>query len=116
MWTGDEARSKVTAGTLTFPPTKEFRLALLGTRIDVNAGQTLTGITMSTYAHSLGTTPDLVLANLKSANTATAHGALVAIGGNASLNTVGLQGASVALASNLASFDVVSFYFWSGIR
>lgn len=91
-------------------------MALLGTFIDRNANNTLTGITLTTFAHSLGTTPDVVWANLKSANTATAPGDLVAVGGNASLSTVGLQGATIAAASNLKFFDVYAQYFWSAIR
>lgn len=91
-------------------------MSIIGTFIDRNAGNTLTGVTLSTYAHSLGTTPDMVMPILKSANTATAPGALVAPGGNASLSTVGLQAASVALGSNLVAFDVYSWYFWSAIR
>lgn len=91
-------------------------MSLLGTLIDKNAGNTLTGVTLTTYNHSLGTTPDLTLTNLRSALSATAHGRLYAVGANASLSTVGLAAASVALGSNLNYFDVWNVYFHSSIR
>lgn len=91
-------------------------MSIIGAYIDRVAGATLTGVTLTTYPHSLGTTPDMVLPVLKSANTATAPGALIAPGGNASLSTVGLQAASVALGSNMANFDIYSWFFHSIIR
>lgn len=91
-------------------------MSILGTYIDRVAGNTLSGVTLTTYPHSLGTNPDMVMPILKSANTATAPGALVAPGANASLSTVGLQAASVAAGSNLAFFDIYSWLFWQPIR
>lgn len=91
-------------------------MSIIGTFIDRVAGNTLSGVTLTTYPHSLGTQPDVVWANLRSANTATAPGSLVAVGGNASLSTIGLQAASVAAGSNLAFFDVYAQYFQSVIR
>jgi hypothetical protein len=91
-------------------------MTILGSLIDKNASNTLTGVTMTTFAHSLGTTPDLQLVNQRSAISATAAGNIAAIGANASLSTVGLQAASVSLGSNLTFFDIWSFYFHSVIR
>ncbi len=90
-------------------------MAILGVYIDRNAGRTLTGVTLTTYPHSLGTTPSLVLTILKSSLTATAPADLYAVGGNASLSTVGLNAASVSLGSNMDSFDVYAWYLHSYI-
>lgn len=92
-------------------------MAILGTLIDKLAGQTLTGVTLTTYPHSLpATNPELMALQVRSALTATAPGQLIAVGGNASLLTIGQQAASVAAGSNLAFFDCYSFVFWSAIR
>ncbi|MBP6479851.1 MAG: hypothetical protein KA310_03295 [Pseudomonadales bacterium] len=92
-------------------------MAILGFLIDKLAGATLAGVTLTSFPHSLpGTSPEEVRIQLRSANTATAPGAIVAVGGNASLLTIGLQAASVSLGSNLVFFDAVSQVFWSGIR
>lgn len=92
-------------------------MAILGTLIDKAASTTLTGVTLTTLPHSLpATNPELMAIQLRSANTATAAGNLVAVGGNASILTVGLQAASVSLGSNLSFFDVYSFIFQSVMR
>lgn len=91
-------------------------MAIIGVYIDRTANATLSGVTLTTYPHSLGTTPDMVLPVLKSANTATSAGSVIAIGGNASLSTVGLQAASISAGSNLVVMDIYSWFFHSIIR
>ena len=91
-------------------------MAILGTLIDKSVGNVLTGVTLTTIPHSLGQAPDEVRLQLRSVNSATAPGALFANGGSAALLTVGLQGASVALGSNLAYFDAFAQVYHSLIR
>lgn len=92
-------------------------MAILSTFIDRLQGATLSGVTLRTFPHSLpATNPELVALQMRSVVSATAHGALYAVGGNASLLTVGLEAASVAAGSNLAFFDAYSFVFWTPIR
>lgn len=92
-------------------------MAILGTLIDRLQGQTLTGVTLTTFPHSLpATNPEHVSIQQRSALSATAPGAIVAIGGNASLLTIGLQAASVSLGSNAVFFDAFSYVYHSIIR
>jgi len=92
-------------------------MTILGTFIDRLQGQTMTGVTLRTFPHSLpATSPELMAVQLRSSLTATAPGEIIAVGGNASLLTVGLNAASVSLGSNMAFFDIYSFVFHSVIR
>ena len=90
-------------------------MSIIGTYIDRVSGRTLTGITLTTYPHSLGTTPDMVKVVLKSAVGLTSAPQPYAVGGNASLATVGLTDAPLG-ACSVAFFDVYSHYFHSIIR
>jgi len=92
-------------------------MAILGTLVDKLTGATLSGVTLRTFPHSLpATNPEYVAIQVRSVESATAHGEMYAIGGNASLLTIGLAAASVALGSNLAFFDAYSVVFHSIIR
>lgn len=92
-------------------------MSILGTYIDRLSGRTLTGVTLTTAPHSLpGTNPELMAAQLRSSETATAPGDLLMVGGNASILTIGLNAASVSLGSNMDYFDVYSFVFFGEIR
>lgn len=92
-------------------------MAILANYTDKLTGATLTGVTITTYPHSLpGTQPMEMRLQVRSVLSATAHGQLFAIGGNASLLTIGLQAASVALGSNLAFFDAYSTVLHSIIQ
>lgn len=89
-------------------------MSILGTLTDRLAGATLSGVTLTTFPHSLpATNPQFMGVQLRSALSATAPGAIVAVGGNASLLTVGLQAASVSLGSNLVFFDIYSNIYHS---
>lgn len=91
-------------------------MAILANLTDKLTGATLTGVTLTTYPHSLPqTNPQEMRLQVRSVLSATAHGQLFAIGGNASLLTIGLQAASVALGSNMVHFDAYSTVLWSGI-
>lgn len=95
-------------------------MALLGTLWDVQRNRTAAGATVGillTYAHSLGTTPDLVLPVLRSVERLSLAPSLIAEGGNASLATAGVLFQS--LASNSApvvDFDLYVSFIWSGAR
>ena len=91
-------------------------MTILGTFIDRQASKTLTGNTLTTYPHSLATNPELMALQVRSVETATAPGQIIAVGGNASLLTIGLVGATIAAASNMVCFDMYSFLFHSIIR
>lgn len=92
-------------------------MTIVGTLIDRLAGRTLTGVTLTTAPHSLpATNPELMSVQLRSSLTATAPGEVLAVGGNASLLTIGLNAASVAAGSNMAFFDIYSWVFHSVIR
>ncbi len=81
-------------------------MTILSNYTDKLTGATLTGVTLTTYPHSLpGTNPQEMRLQVRSVLSATAHGQLYAIGGNASLLTIGLSGASIALGSNAVYFD-----------
>jgi len=92
-------------------------MTIVGTLIDKRAGQTLTGVTLTTAPHSLpATNPELMAVQLRSSLTATAPADLLMVGGNASLLTIGLNAASVSLGSNMDYFDIYSMVFHSVIR
>lgn len=81
-------------------------MAIIGNYSDKLTGATLSGVTLTTFPHSLPqTNPQEMRVQMRSVNTATAHGQVVAVGGNASLLTIGLQAASIAAGSNLVFFD-----------
>ncbi len=100
-------------------------MALLGYQWDKSAVQTMAyntgganigGIYVN-VAHSLGTTPDVVLPRLRSVQ-ALAELDLagpLTIDGNASQSTVGIVCASVASFPVIA-FDAVSIYVWNPVR
>lgn len=91
-------------------------MSILGTLIDRRVGDSLTGVTLTTFPHSLGQNPEEIRVQLKSALSATAPGAVIAVGANASLLTIGLQAASVSLGSNLVYFDTYSQVHHSVVR
>ena len=70
-------------------------MSLLGTFIDRSAGISITAAGNSTLAHSLGTTPDAVLLQLRSQSVASLT-PLIAEGANASLASVGQVGATTS--------------------
>lgn len=88
-------------------------MALLGTFIDKNLGNTLVGPTTTTTPHSVGTTPDLQLVVQRSLASATTPSVVIGMGANASLSTVF---APSVLGAAATQFDVWNFLFWSGIR
>lgn len=89
-------------------------MALLGTFIDKNSGITLSGVTTTTFNHSLAQQPDETRAQLKSVATASAYGVLTFLA-NASLATVGLAAASAG-TSGTVFFDLFNVYNHSLIR
>lgn len=91
-------------------------MPILGTFINREVGKTLTGVTLTTFPHSLATNPELSAVQLRSTLTATAPGEVYVVGGNASIGTVGLNASSVSLGSNMSFFDIYSFLFHSVIR
>ena len=92
-------------------------MAILSHYTDKLTGQTLTGVTLTTAPHSLpATNPEEMRVQVRSVLTATAYGEVIAVGGNASLLTIGLQAASIALGSNMSYFDVYSTILHSIIR
>ena len=84
-------------------------MALLGTFIDKATGLSFTAAGLSTLAHSLGTTPDAVLLQLRSQSVASVT-PVIAEGGNASLSSVGQVGATTSMV------NVLTIYFQSIIR
>jgi len=93
-------------------------MAILSTFIDKLSGATLAGNTLTTYAHSLpATNPELVALQLRSVGSGTDIPQLYALGGNASLLTVGLAHGSIGAASaQPVLFDAYSIVFWAPIR
>lgn len=97
-------------------------MAILGHLIDKTtvsrAGNASWGTQYFSLAHSLpATNPELVLCVLRSAQEvgAAAGVSLLGLGGNASLATYGIYGASAASSPTLL-FDVYSWVFYSTIR
>jgi hypothetical protein len=97
-------------------------VAILGTFIDKQtvsrAGDGLTGVTVGTLAHSLpATNPELFLPILRSAESVGVNSAvsLLAIGGNASLLTIGFRVSSAVSCPTLL-YDVFAAVFYSSIR
>ena len=95
-------------------------MALLGTfwhRITLN---TLAGVTTTTYSHSAAaqaTTPDLILPVAISIADATVAPALLALGANASLATVGLHRPSTNIAVDaVVAFDLYIAHIHSFVR
>lgn len=84
-------------------------MALLGTFIDKTTGLSITAAGLTTLSHSLGTTPDAVLLQLRS-QSVTSVSPVIAEGGNASLSSVGQVGATTSF------INVLSIYFWQPIR
>jgi len=91
-------------------------MALLGTFIDKISLRTLIGPTITTYNHSLGTTPDAVLAQVRSINASTGIGQIHALGGNASLLTAGVASPSLPSGGLEIAFDLFGIFFWSATR
>lgn len=89
-------------------------MAILGTFVDRQQGVTLAGFTVTTLPHSLpATNPELMAIQLRSVASGTAQGGLFALGGNASLLTVG---AASACGTGAAFFDLYSFVLYTPIR
>jgi len=85
-------------------------MALLGTFWDVQRNRTIAGGNApltTTFAHSIGATPNLVLPVLRSMERMSSNTALIAEGGNASLATVGVLLPSIATSSApVTDFDL----------
>ncbi len=85
-------------------------MALLGTFWDVQRNRTIAGGNApltTTFVHSLGVAPHLVLPVLRSLERMSHTGALFAEGGNASLATLGVQLPSIATSSApVTDFDL----------
>lgn len=90
-------------------------MGLLGTFIHNVAGNTLTAPTATTYNHSLGQQPDLVLPHVTSLAATSVYGEMTAYGANASLATVVAYAPSCGATAAVA-FDLWVIYFWSAIR
>lgn len=95
---------------------------LLGTFIDKTtrsrAGDDFKGVSLGlTQSHSLGTTPDTVMAVLRSVQEVGAQAPLqvLGLGGNASILTFGFAGASAASAPTIL-YDLYAIYWMSMIR
>ena len=86
-------------------------MAIVGTLIDKTTLVTTSGAAaLTTLPHSLNTTPDEIRLQLLSVNNVSITN-LVAVGGNASLLTVGTVGGSGTFA-----YNVVATYWFSEIR
>jgi len=96
-------------------------MALLSNLVDIvhasRAGDNLSGITMSTFNHSLNTNPDIVFTQMRSvqAVAAQANPALFWVGSNVSLSTIGFAVPSAASAPTVA-YDIFTWFIWSAIR
>ena len=92
-------------------------MALLGTLWDVFRTRTIDGgasVLTTTFAHSLGTTPDVILPVLRSMNRQSVSPSLVAEGANASLATCGVLLPSIASpTAPLIIFDLYVCYVHS---
>lgn len=96
-------------------------MAILTTLIDrttvSRAGDALLGVTVATLAHSLATTPDAVLVNIRSIQGIGHQPSIVpmGLGANASLSTVGYAVGSTASAPTIM-YDALAIFFHSIIR
>ncbi len=92
-------------------------MGLLGTLWDKQSLKSLVGSSTTTFNHSVGAAPDLVLANLRSMANCSVGGHLFVEGANASLATVGLQQPSAgAAAAPAIAFDLFVIQVWSPAR
>jgi hypothetical protein len=92
-------------------------MALLNYLMDVTRGVTLAGYTITSFNHSLGTTPDITLTQGRSYASASCNAALFALDRTATCSTVGMAGASLNLAApQTVSFDLWAISWWSAIR
>lgn len=95
-------------------------MGLLGTFWDIYRNRTIAGgnaALTTTFAHSLGTTPDMVLPVLRSVERLSLAPSLTAEGGNASLATAGVLLQSLAtMSAPVVDFDLYIVYVWSGAR
>ena len=95
-------------------------MALLGVWFDVYRNRTIAGgnaALTTTFAHSLGTTPDLVLPLQRSVERLSFSPSLIGEGANASLATCGVLVQSLAnMSVPIVDFDLVIAYVHSTIR
>lgn len=95
-------------------------MALLGTYWDIYRNRTIAGgndVLVTTFAHSLGTTPDVSIPVLRSVQRASVSPQLVAEPANASLATVGVLLQSIASPSApVTDFDLYLAYVHSIAR
>ena len=95
-------------------------MALLGTWWDVQRNRTINGgndVLLTTFAHSVGTTPELRIAQLVSTQRASVCPQLVVDGANASLATIGVYLQSIATPSApITVFDAYFAYIHSIVR
>lgn len=96
-------------------------MAILGTYVDralnTRAGDNLSGVTMTTLAHSLATNPDSVVPVLRSVQGIDMNQApgLIGLRGNGSLNTIGFAVPTTRSAPTI-EFEVLSFTWHSTVR
>ena len=97
-------------------------MPILGTYVDrtlsTRVGDALVGVTMTTLAHSLATSPDAVIPVMRSiANVADTNPnpVLFALRGNGSLNTVGFAVPTTRSAPTI-EFEVISYTYHSTMR
>lgn len=97
-------------------------MAILGTYVDralsTRAGDNLVGVTLTTLAHSLATSPDAVIPVLRSVQDIgdnNPNPKIMALRGNGSLNTIGFAVPTTRSAPTV-EYEVVSFTFHSVVR
>ena len=85
-------------------------MAIIGAYIDRTAGITLVGPTTTTFAHSVGTTPDYSYVNIRSIGAASSVQQPYVVGANGSLATVAVNVASGGVAAGSPATIQVDLY------